>query len=65
DEFPLPEQLLTAYEDKFPLLIQSDATVKKIALLLKTGVSHGQRHIYTVDPILREHQVVSELGEKL
>nr|GEV90419.1 putative ribonuclease H-like domain-containing protein [Tanacetum cinerariifolium] len=38
DEFPLPEQLPTAYEDKFPLLIQSDATVKKIALLLKTGV---------------------------
>nr|GEV70860.1 reverse transcriptase [Tanacetum cinerariifolium] len=37
DEFPLPEQLTTAYEDKFPLLIQSDATVKKIALLLKTG----------------------------
>nr|GFB30014.1 hypothetical protein [Tanacetum cinerariifolium] len=37
DEFPLPEQLPTAYEDKFPLLIQSDATVKKIALLLKTG----------------------------
>nr|GEX00019.1 reverse transcriptase domain-containing protein [Tanacetum cinerariifolium] len=38
DEFPLPEQLPTAYEDKFPLLIQSDATVKKIALLLKTWV---------------------------
>nr|GEZ99422.1 hypothetical protein [Tanacetum cinerariifolium] len=42
DEFPLPEQLPTVYEDKFPLLIQSDATVKKIALLLKTGA---------VDPI--------------
>nr|GEW38388.1 hypothetical protein [Tanacetum cinerariifolium] len=39
DEFPLPEQLPTAYEDKFLLLIQSDATVKKIALLLKTGGS--------------------------
>nr|GEY32947.1 hypothetical protein [Tanacetum cinerariifolium] len=38
DEFPLPKQLLTAYEDKFPPLIQNDATVKKIALLLKTGV---------------------------
>nr|GEX66139.1 putative ribonuclease H-like domain-containing protein [Tanacetum cinerariifolium] len=36
DEFPLPEQLPTANEDKFPLLIQSDATVKKIALLLKS-----------------------------
>nr|GEW37880.1 retrotransposable element Tf2 [Tanacetum cinerariifolium] len=36
DEFPLPEQLPTAYENKFPLLIQSDATVKKIALLLKS-----------------------------
>nr|GEX80169.1 hypothetical protein [Tanacetum cinerariifolium] len=40
DEFPLPEQLPTAYEDKFPLLIQSDATVKKISLLLNTGVLH-------------------------
>nr|GEV17534.1 hypothetical protein [Tanacetum cinerariifolium] len=49
DEFPLPEQLLIVYEDRFPLLIQSDATVKKITFLLKTG----------------EHQVVSELGEKL
>nr|GEU54940.1 putative ribonuclease H-like domain-containing protein [Tanacetum cinerariifolium] len=37
NEFPLPEQLPTTYEDKFPLLIQSDATFKKIALLLKTG----------------------------
>nr|GEV33289.1 hypothetical protein [Tanacetum cinerariifolium] len=36
DEFPLPEQLPTAYEDKFPLLIQSDATAERIALLLKT-----------------------------
>nr|GEU39811.1 hypothetical protein [Tanacetum cinerariifolium] len=36
DEFPLPEQLLTANEDKFPLLIQSDATVVKLALLLKS-----------------------------
>nr|GEX39792.1 retrovirus-related Pol polyprotein from transposon TNT 1-94 [Tanacetum cinerariifolium] len=42
DEFPLPEQLPTAYKDKFPLLIQSDATVKKIAQLLKIGA---------VDPI--------------
>nr|GEW52439.1 hypothetical protein [Tanacetum cinerariifolium] len=39
EEFPLPEQLPTAYEDKFLLLIQSDATIKKIALLLKTGVT--------------------------
>nr|GFB40220.1 hypothetical protein [Tanacetum cinerariifolium] len=41
DEFLLPEQLPTTYEDKFPLLIQSDATVKKIALLLKTGVKEN------------------------
>nr|GEX49155.1 retrovirus-related Pol polyprotein from transposon TNT 1-94 [Tanacetum cinerariifolium] len=40
DEFPLPEQLPTAYKDKFPLLIQSDATVKKIALLLKIGTPY-------------------------
>nr|GEX67128.1 hypothetical protein [Tanacetum cinerariifolium] len=36
NEFPLPEQLPTAYEDKFPLLIQSDATAERIALVLKT-----------------------------
>nr|GEU54941.1 hypothetical protein [Tanacetum cinerariifolium] len=48
DEFPLPQQLPTAYEDNFPLLIQSDTTIKKIALLLKTWVSHGQRYIYTI-----------------
>nr|GEY64092.1 hypothetical protein [Tanacetum cinerariifolium] len=42
DEFPLPEQLPTAYEDKFALLIQSDANVKKIALLLKIGKNNIQ-----------------------
>nr|GEV16783.1 hypothetical protein [Tanacetum cinerariifolium] len=36
DEFPLPEQLPTANEDKFSLLIQSDATAVKLALLLKS-----------------------------
>nr|GEV53291.1 hypothetical protein [Tanacetum cinerariifolium] len=30
DEFPLPEQLPTANEDKFPLLIQSDATAEEL-----------------------------------
>nr|GEX02221.1 uncharacterized mitochondrial protein AtMg00810-like [Tanacetum cinerariifolium] len=48
DEFPLPEQLPTAYEDKFLLLIQSNATAERIALLLKTGDSHGQRHSYNI-----------------
>nr|GEV01425.1 synaptobrevin, longin-like domain protein [Tanacetum cinerariifolium] len=37
DEFPLPEQLPTAYEDKFPLLIQSDATAERITMLLKVA----------------------------
>nr|GEV28404.1 putative ribonuclease H-like domain-containing protein [Tanacetum cinerariifolium] len=36
DEFPLSEQLPTANEDKFPLLMQSDATAVKLALLLKS-----------------------------
>nr|GEY18894.1 uncharacterized mitochondrial protein AtMg00810-like [Tanacetum cinerariifolium] len=36
DEFPLQEQLPTANEDKFPLLIQSDATAVNLALLLKS-----------------------------
>nr|GEZ89659.1 hypothetical protein [Tanacetum cinerariifolium] len=30
DEFPLPEQLPTAKEDKFPLLIQSDVTAEEL-----------------------------------
>nr|GEX45931.1 hypothetical protein [Tanacetum cinerariifolium] len=30
DEFPLPEQFPTANEDKFPLLIQSDATAEEL-----------------------------------
>nr|GEX84104.1 hypothetical protein [Tanacetum cinerariifolium] len=30
DEFPLLEQLSTANEDKFPLLIQSDATAEEL-----------------------------------
>nr|GEZ97962.1 hypothetical protein [Tanacetum cinerariifolium] len=36
NELPLPEQLPTANEDKFPLLIQSDVTAVKLALLLKS-----------------------------
>nr|GEZ54821.1 hypothetical protein [Tanacetum cinerariifolium] len=60
DEFPLPEQLPTAYEDKFSLLIQSDATIKKIALLLKT-VCINHLDIQGSRSYLREHQVVSEL----
>nr|GFB30328.1 hypothetical protein [Tanacetum cinerariifolium] len=30
DEFLLPEKLLAANEDKFPLLIQSDATAEEL-----------------------------------
>nr|GEY04426.1 hypothetical protein [Tanacetum cinerariifolium] len=35
DEFPLPEQLPTANEDKFPLLIQSDATANELCVAAK------------------------------
>nr|GEZ71362.1 hypothetical protein [Tanacetum cinerariifolium] len=69
NEFPLPEQLPTTYEDKFPLLIQSDATVKKIARLLKTGVSHGQRRIYTIQrlptPMVEQAKLKLDLVGKL
>nr|GEV35517.1 hypothetical protein [Tanacetum cinerariifolium] len=51
DEFPLPKQLPTANEDKFPLLIQSDATTVKLALLLKSknnlGTSSASRNSIT------------------
>nr|GFB34494.1 hypothetical protein [Tanacetum cinerariifolium]GFB74350.1 hypothetical protein [Tanacetum cinerariifolium] len=47
DEFPLPEQLPTANENKFPLQIQSDATVKKITQLLKSRNNcQSKTHLY-------------------
>nr|GEY06282.1 hypothetical protein [Tanacetum cinerariifolium] len=45
DEFPLPEEVPTASEEKFPLLRKRDATTEKFALLIETRVSLGQRHI--------------------
>nr|GEW59097.1 hypothetical protein [Tanacetum cinerariifolium] len=48
DEFPLPEEVPTASEEKFPLLKKRDATAEKFALLMETRVSHGQRHIYNI-----------------
>nr|GEY20700.1 hypothetical protein [Tanacetum cinerariifolium] len=43
------------YQKKFPLLVKKvpllkkrDATAKKIALLMKTRVNHGQRYIYKI-----------------
>nr|GEU79469.1 hypothetical protein [Tanacetum cinerariifolium] len=71
DEFPLLEQLLTANEDKFPLLIQSDATVKKIALLVKSrnnsiaddpgilkGARHFQRKYHHIRKVIQEREIV-------
>nr|GFB72520.1 hypothetical protein [Tanacetum cinerariifolium] len=47
DEFPPPEQLPTANKDKFPLLIQSYATVVKLALLLKSRNNcQSKIHLY-------------------
>nr|GEU62991.1 hypothetical protein [Tanacetum cinerariifolium] len=60
DEFPLPEQLPTAYEDKFPLLIQSDATAERIAPLLKICDSHGQRHSYDIQRRVTVTQLFKE-----
>nr|GEX56787.1 hypothetical protein [Tanacetum cinerariifolium] len=37
DEFPLPEQLPTANKDKFPMLIQSDATVEELCATTKVS----------------------------
>nr|GEV40491.1 ribonuclease H-like domain-containing protein [Tanacetum cinerariifolium] len=37
DELPLPEEVPTVSEEKFPLLKKRDATAEKIALLMKTG----------------------------
>nr|GEV83105.1 hypothetical protein [Tanacetum cinerariifolium] len=52
--FPLPV-ISSHCQKKFPLLVKKvpllkkrDAIAEKIALLMKTGVSHGQRHIYNI-----------------
>nr|GFA08011.1 retrotransposon protein, putative, unclassified [Tanacetum cinerariifolium] len=41
--FPLPEQLLTAIEDKFPLLIQSDATADELCSAAEAGDRPAER----------------------
>nr|GEY09524.1 hypothetical protein [Tanacetum cinerariifolium] len=54
DEFPLPEQLPTAYEDKFPLLIQSDATAilfKKQQVVSEREMEHSNNTLAKI-PIL-------------
>nr|GEW09852.1 hypothetical protein [Tanacetum cinerariifolium] len=38
DKFPLPEELPTANEDKFPLLIQSDATAEELCAAAEVKV---------------------------
>nr|GEX61752.1 hypothetical protein [Tanacetum cinerariifolium] len=54
EAFPLPvmsshcQKKFLLLVKKVPLLKKRDATAKKIALLMKTGVSHGQRHIYNI-----------------
>nr|GEW78076.1 hypothetical protein [Tanacetum cinerariifolium] len=52
--FPLPVMSFHC-QKKFPLLVRKvpllkirDVTAEKIALLMKTEVSHGQRHIYNI-----------------
>nr|GEV95996.1 hypothetical protein [Tanacetum cinerariifolium] len=54
DEFSLPDQLPTANEDKFLLLIQSDATAVKLALLLKSR-NNCENHFIVALP--DEHQL--------
>nr|GEZ77203.1 Gag-Pol polyprotein [Tanacetum cinerariifolium] len=48
DEFPLPEEVPTVSEEKFPLLKKRDATAEKFALLMETRVNRGQIHIYNI-----------------
>nr|GEV84443.1 hypothetical protein [Tanacetum cinerariifolium] len=44
-KFPLPEYFPTASEEMFLLLSQRDALLKKFALLMKSRINCGQRHI--------------------
>nr|GEW72265.1 hypothetical protein [Tanacetum cinerariifolium] len=60
DEFPLPEEVPTASEEKFPLLKKRDTTAEKFALLMKTRLSHGQRHIYNIQRRVTVTQLFKE-----
>nr|GEW22415.1 hypothetical protein [Tanacetum cinerariifolium] len=42
------KEVPTASEESSPLVKRKDATAERIALLMKTGVCHGQRHIYNI-----------------
>nr|GEW74013.1 hypothetical protein [Tanacetum cinerariifolium] len=44
-EFPLLVYFATASEDRFPLLSERDAPAEEFALLMKSRVNCGQRHI--------------------
>nr|GEV74404.1 ribonuclease H-like domain-containing protein [Tanacetum cinerariifolium] len=44
DDFPLPEQLPTANEDKFPLLIQSDATAEELCAAAEEVIEFGDSY---------------------
>nr|GEY26620.1 reverse transcriptase domain-containing protein [Tanacetum cinerariifolium] len=44
-KFPLPEYFPTASEEMFLLMSQRDAMLKKFALLMKSRINCGQRHI--------------------
>nr|GEV99842.1 reverse transcriptase domain-containing protein [Tanacetum cinerariifolium] len=61
DEFPLPEEVPTASEEKFLLLKKRDATAEEFVLLIKTRLSDGQRHIYNIQR--RLSQVEARLVE--
>nr|GEW21421.1 ribonuclease H-like domain-containing protein [Tanacetum cinerariifolium] len=49
DEFLLPEQLPTANEDKFPLLIQSDATAEELCAAAEIYYLGGQDNFFAMD----------------
>nr|GEX93267.1 hypothetical protein [Tanacetum cinerariifolium] len=58
DEFPLSEQLPTANEDKFPMLIQSDATAVKLALLLKSRNNYPIQRNINLDHLSGSNKVM-------
>nr|GEW40142.1 putative ribonuclease H-like domain-containing protein [Tanacetum cinerariifolium] len=72
NEFPLPEQLPTAYEDRFLVLIQSDATAQRITLLLKAvtpnepvdSLSMGDENLNTI-PTTESDEFIKSCVENL
>nr|GEW17612.1 hypothetical protein [Tanacetum cinerariifolium] len=63
DEFPLPEEVPTASEEKFSMLKKRDATAEKFALLMETRVSHGGHRIGDSYEAPQQESIIASASE--